>query len=255
MTTRGFRSLLAVLDAGFEPVGVAMGAVAFQMLRPGGCRGVYGAAYTTSDPVVYPTYEQALFDTWTAAVTRLEAEAVRLGAHGVVGVTVKQEWLPGAPSVLQFQLTGSAVRVRTVAPLARPFLSMLSMEQTLKLLLRGWVPCGVAFGVAAIHIHKWGSSAFWQGNTFTNAEMASPTAGMQLARSRAQHGFRQSLASCKADGAVGARVELSNQTESCGGGRGMGMRLEGRMVGTGVVRFGAAAVPVDAYLSLAGSKR
>ena len=35
--------------------------------------------------------------------------------------------------------------------LARPFLSMLSMEQTLKLLLRGWVPCGAAFGVAAIH--------------------------------------------------------------------------------------------------------
>ena len=248
MSTRGLGSLLAVLQAGYEPVGVAMGAVAFQMLRPNGCRGVYGATYTTSDPVVYPTYEQALMDAWTAAASRLEAEVTRLGGHGVVGVSVKQDWLAGTAPVLQVQLTGSAVHVRGAAQLSRPFLSVLSMDETLKLLLRGWMPCGVALGVSAVHIHRWGSSAFWQGNTFTNAEMDSPTAGIQLARSRMQERFRHALATMKADGAVGARVELSNQSESCGSAA--GLRLEGRMVGTGVVRFRAPVVPVDAVVGL-----
>ena len=72
-----------------------------------------------------------------------------------------------------------------------PWESMSHRQVLAELTIQGWVPCGVALGVAAVHVHRWGSSAFWQGNTFTNAEMVSPTAGMQLARSRAHRAFHK----------------------------------------------------------------
>ena len=247
MTSARVRSLLAVLDTGFEPLGVVMGAVAFQIMRPGGC---FGWSSTSADPVVYPTYEQALHDAWMAATSRLEAEATRLGGHGVVGVGVKQEWLQG--TMLQLQLVGTAVRVKDAPALSRPFVSMLSMEETLKLLLRGFVPCGIAFGFSAVHVHSWGTSAFWQGRTFSNVELTSPTLGVQLARSRAEQSLRTTLQRTRAGGAVGAHIELSHQGESCGSG-GQGLRLEGRMTATGVARFRDPAVPVAGVISLAGA--
>jgi len=200
---------------------------------------------------VYPTYEEALHEAWTTATSRLESDVSRLSGHGVVGVEVKQEWQQG--TTLQLQLIGTAVRVRDAGSLDRPFVSMLSMEETLKLLLRGWIPCGVAFGFSAVHVHSWGTSAFWQGRTFSNAEMESPTFGVQIARARAEQNLRLALQRSRAEGSVGAEIDLTRRAESCGSG-GQGLRREGRMIATGVVKYGEPAVPVTGVVSLSGAR-
>lgn len=251
MSLRGFRSLLAVLDRGFEPAGVAMGAASYQIVRPTGCRG-FGFK-TTSEPSVFPAYEKALRTAWQMAIDRLEADARRVGAHGVVGVGVAQQ-AQTATQPFMVRLTGSAVRVRRSASLARPFLSMLSMEDMLKLLLAGWIPTGIAIGISAVHAHGWGASPFTQGSAFTNAEMVAPTAGMQLAQARATAEARSALRACRATGMVGATVALDRHVQECGGGTvggGQGVLIEGRVFGTGVVRYRASAAPIRAVRDLA----
>lgn len=246
MSIRGFRSLLAVLNAGFEPAGVVMGATAFQIIRPTSCRMMSGLLGT--EPLIFPAYEDALRDSWRGAVEKLEAEAVRVGAHGVVGVSVVQSTQPAVEPMTVVRLTGSAVSVPGEAPLDRPFLSMVSMEETLKLLLRGWVPSGIVCGISAIHVHGWASSPFRQRTPFVNAELVAPSAGMQMARSRAEGELRAALRLAKAEGSVGSTVGLSRFPQACGSNQ--GVLIEGRIYGTAVVRYRAPAAALSAAREL-----
>ncbi|MBA2607720.1 MAG: hypothetical protein H0U92_02140 [Actinobacteria bacterium] len=124
------------------------------------------------------------------------------------------------------------------------------MEQTLKLLLRGWVPSGIGVGVAAAHVHGFAASGFWQGNATTNAEMPMPTEGMQYVRRHIETRLRRSPTLRHAEGVIAAATHLSYESEACALG-GTGMRLIGQMTGTGVVRFGAPSVPIDVAVTLA----
>jgi hypothetical protein len=239
--------MLAVIDAGFQPRGVVVGAIAMQIYFPI----CYQARLRgPTEPLVYPKYEHALQDAWRNAIERLEADAVERGAHGVVGVSVKSR-LAGdmTPSgVRNFQLMGTAVVVEGAAPLARPFLSMLSAEDTLKLLLCGWVPSGVAVGISAVHVHGWAASAWRQGTVMKNAEMDGPTAGMALARDRAEHGARTALVAARAEGMVAAKLEVTHSQQGCGGGQ--GLMIEGSMIGTGIVRYRDPVATLSAIRTL-----
>jgi uncharacterized protein YbjQ (UPF0145 family) len=259
VSLRGFRSLFAVMSAGFDAVGVVMGAIGMQLVRPTGCRG-FGFK-TEMEPLVFPDYEQALRESWRLVAERLESEAAAVGAHGVVGVGVRQASSAGLSSdnpavrasqqVLQLQLVGTAVRVRGEAPLPTPFLSTLSMDETFKLLLRGWAPAGIAVGISAVHVHGWAASPLIRGTLLKNAEMAVPTAGMALARTRAEVDVRHSIADAKAQGVVGAEVRLDHSGQSCGGGQ--GMLIEGFVMGTGVVRYREPVVAVSAVRNLSAT--
>jgi uncharacterized protein YbjQ (UPF0145 family) len=249
MSLPGFRSLLTVLESGFERAGFVMGAVAFQLMRPTSCM---GSSRFGTEPLIYPDYEQAVRTAWRVAIDRLEGEAASRGAHGVVGVTATDEAVAGSPFLHQLQLVGSAVRVAHLQPLARPFLSMLPMDDTLKLLLRGWVPSGIAFGFSAVHVHGWAASALMQNTVLANAEMSSLTMGMQLARVRAEDEVRGSLQLSQSQGAVASTVSLQRLPQTCGGGQ--GALIEGRIVGTGVVRYREPAVAVSAARNLAGRR-
>jgi len=236
-----------------------MGAIGLQIIRPTGCRGL--RPKTGTEPLIFPEYERTLMGAWESVIGRLESEAAKVGAHGVVGVSVRQEAsdgltinnsaLRGSQQVLQLQLVGTGVRVRGAPPLRRPFLSMLSMEDTLKLLLRGWVPSGIAVGISEIHVHRWASSPFMSGTLLSNAEMGVPTAGMALARARAEHGMRQSLTAARAEGTVASQVQLTRSAQSCSGGQ--GMFIEGFIMGTGVIRYRDPVVGVSAVRNLSAT--
>lgn len=245
MSVAGFRSLLAVLDAGFEPAGIVMGAGAFQVVRPM-CPGFS----TSSEPFVYPTYEQALMNAWRNAIDRLEAEACKAGAHGVCGVTVQEPTVStGVQSLMQLQLVGSALRVAGAPALSRPFLSMLSMEDTLALLLRGFVPVTIVVGIAAVHVHAIASSPLMRGAPLTNAEMPGPTAAMVLARARAEYAVRESLRHAKADGCVASDVAVTREAQAVTGCD--GSLVAGRILGTGIVRYRSPLVELSAVRNVA----
>lgn len=250
MSLRGFRSLLAIIDVGFQPVGAVMGAATFQIYRPTGCRG-YGP-WTGTQPLIFASYEQAMRNAWRNALDRLEAEAVRVDAHGVVGVSVTQQVPTTTRAVTHVQLVGSAVRVRGAEPLQRPFLSMLAMDDTLKLLLRGWVPSGIAVGISAVHVHGWGVSPYGLGVGQNNVELAVPTAGMAFARARAEYELRQALVAGRAEGTVAAEVNVKRTSHSCGYGQ-PAVMIEGRIMGTGVVRYRGPVVELAGVRDLSAS--
>lgn len=258
MSIPGLRSLLTVLDSGFESCGIVVGAGAFQVVQPLSCWGIgSGVRSSAGDFVFFDGYEDTLRQNWSTVVDRLEDEARRVGAHGVIGVTAIEQRPSGGQSMMELQLIGTAVRVTGAPLLQRPFLSALGMEETLMLLLRGWVATGVVFGLSAVHVHSWAASPVLQGSTFSNAEMAGPTAGMQFARDRAEHNARAVLALTKGDGTVASAVELTRASHSCNRGGASGVLIQGRFMGTAVTRFGPAAVGLAGVRDLAsgGSRR
>jgi uncharacterized protein YbjQ (UPF0145 family) len=124
---RGLRSLLVAMDRGFDPIGIVMGAGVFHIWRPTACTSPMGRA---GEPLVYTAYEDARRDAWRTVVARLEEEAVRAGAHGVLGVSASETWLTETSRV-QIQLLGTAVRLADDPAVPRPFLSNLSTEDFL----------------------------------------------------------------------------------------------------------------------------
>lgn len=244
MSLPGFRSLLTVLESGFESVGPVMGAVAFQLVRPTTCIGTFPFG---TEPVLYPIYEQAVREAWRCALERLEAEAVANAAHGVVGVTASTEAM-GGMYLTQVRLIGTAVRIAGEPLLARPFLSLLPMDETLKLMLRGWVPSGIAFGFSAIHVHGWAARPLAQKAFLTNAEMPALSTGMQIARERAEEDMRAALEISRAEGALASTISFDRTAQKCGNGN--GVLIEGRILGTGVVRYREPAVSISAARNL-----
>lgn len=249
MSRAGLRGQLAVLDLGFEPLGAVMGVGVYQLYAPSTCAGVRPKA--GSEPLIYPTYEASLSEIWTTVVGRLEAEAHKLGAHGVLGVSVS-ETRP-TPPMYQLQVIGTAFHLPGQRPLARPFLSTLRTDEFVKLLAGGWVPRGLVWSVAAVHVHGWAANPMSQGSTFTNAEMAAPTAGVNLARRRLEHGIRERLQACGATGAVKSTIDLHRVGQACGGGN--GLLIDGRMLATGIVHYRQPAAPVGAARNLGAGAR
>ena len=250
MTGGGIRGQLAVLHAGFQSLGIVMGGGAYQVYQPLSC---YGVGPQPSGTWSFANYEQALRDAWWDVVARLEDEARQLGAHGVIGVYPIEQRPTAGPSMMQLQLIGTAVTVGAEPPLQRPFLSMLSMHDTLALLLRGWTASTVAIGVSAVHVHQWGASPMMQGVAFSNAEMEAPTAGMAEARARAERQVRSMLIETKAQGVVASSVELKrvNQADP----HAEGVLIECRIIGTGVVPFGKPVAGLTGVRNLAAAGR
>ena len=228
---RGLRSLLVTMDRGFDPVGIVMGAGIYRIWRPTVCTSPMGRA---AQPLVYSAYETSLRDAWHEVVGRLEAEALRAGAHGVLGVSVSQSWRPET-SMVEIQLLGTAVRLTGEPPLPRPFLSNLATEDFLKLLVGGWAPCGLLWGVSAVHVHGYDNSPVLAGATWSNAELPVSSEAVRLTKSRLDEQARARLADCRAQGAVQVRLEMEKRTQSCGGGG--GILIDGLVLGTGVVRY------------------
>jgi uncharacterized protein YbjQ (UPF0145 family) len=255
----GLRGLLSVMSLDLQPAGVVMGAGVYQIVRPAGCAGFT----PSSGPTVYPQYEDALRSAWRETIRRLEDDALRAGAHWVLGVGLTQGWTSTNQGVYQYQLqlTGTAVRVPGTPALAKPRLSTLSMQEFLKLLLAGWAPCGITWGISAVHVHAWDASAYVQRTTWSNAELQGPTAGMMAARSRLELEARQNLRATGGKGAVKMTIDLSRLSQVCryrfrGGIRGTstqssGILIDGRILGTVVVPFRSPVLTAGAVIDLA----
>ncbi len=230
MSTPGLRSLLVSMDQAVVPIGLVMGAGIFRMWRPTTCYNAV-SGLRLGEPTVYTSYEQSIRDAWATVVGRLEEEAHRVGAHGVLGTFVSQQWLADG-FMLEVQLRGTAVRMDGEPPLGRPFLSTLTIESFLKLLIGGWVPCGIGWGISAVHVHGPDMSPLRTGAAWSNREMPVPTAAVLLSRSRLEAQTRSTLAACGAEGGVGMSLELERRPLGCGG-----VLIDGLMLGTGVVRY------------------
>lgn len=249
---RGFRSSLAVLELLFEPVGSVTGAAAFQQ----GYQSQWCPGFTAGgavEPVLAPAVENFFNTLWSTAVDRLEEHAREVGADGVIGVSVDHRRLDA--DGWQLRISGTAVRVPHVDPPARPFLSALRMSEFLTLLLAGWVPTGLLWGNAAVHVHAGGASPWWQGVSRVNAEMRAPTDGVNAARTRAQSMAQAGMTACSAQGAVGMALSINRASQSCRGSRSPGMLITAHATATGIVRYRDPVVAISTGRRLSDGTR
>ena len=253
---QGFRSLLSVLSLQFEALGSVTGAFALQMGYSGVACTYWGD--TAAVPVIAATTENFYNQLWAGAIDRLEQDASRVGADGVVGVSVAEQ--PVGTNGHQLALVGTAIRLRSVPQLPRPFLSALSMDDFLKLLMAGWVPTGIAWGHSAVHVHGWLVSPWQQGVARQNAEMPGPTMGVNAARERAQLLMHRSMQACQAQGTVGTSITITRHSQACGSATGYGRRdgtagmlISAHAIGTGVVRYRDPLASASAVMDLKGA--
>ncbi|WP_344047616.1 heavy metal-binding domain-containing protein [Nocardioides panacihumi] len=144
----------ALAAVGFSPVGEVMGCIVQHAGWAGyGCGYAYGwnASRTVSSGSAtswagLTPYVKAVYEGWHTALRRLVQEATALGADGVVGIRLSETHLGG--SNREFLALGTAVRT-DAATATRPFTTDLSGSDVSKLLHAGWVPTGIAIGIAA----------------------------------------------------------------------------------------------------------
>src|SRR5580704_14453565 len=159
----------AIRSVGFEPVGQVLGAAVYNIGFTGGynCPGAWGSwGYGTPARTVtqvssrggfgsFAPLVQAMYQARHKALDRMTTECTELGGHGVVGVRLTIGTFPAGG--LEFKAIGTAIRAPGVPPvepkskgrgLRGPFTSDLSGQDFTKLIMKGWVPAGLALGIS-----------------------------------------------------------------------------------------------------------
>jgi uncharacterized protein YbjQ (UPF0145 family) len=243
----------AIRSVGFEPVGQVFGAAVFGIARGDGyscpkimasSREAVGARTSGQlaqrdglgplGPLV-----RAMDQARHTAIERMTAQCAELGGNGVVGLRVTRgAFLLGGQ---EFTALGTAVRARGAESTALPFTSDLSGQDFAKLIMAGWVPAGLVFGVAIGACHDdWQTTRQtrrWSGNR----EVAGWTDAVNRARRDAGRELEADVHRLGAEGAVVASMQLRVSVRDCPAQ--VGRRdhvIEASILGTAVAKFARA---------------
>jgi uncharacterized protein YbjQ (UPF0145 family) len=210
----------AVRSVGFEPVGQVFGAAVYYLATVTGvsCPGTTGASYPAADAGPAGRLGQSLLSGRRTALDRMAAECAELGGHGVVGAALQVAEIQATSltaAAIKFTVMGTALRATGCPPLARPFASELPGSDFAKLVLAGWVPVGIALGIAVAGLHDelvTTSSGPWGTG---NAEVPAYSGLVSAARSGARDRLEQSVRGLGADGVVVSAVTLRVSSDRC----------------------------------------
>ncbi len=155
--------------------------------------------------------------TLRSAYERLEAQAQRLGAAGVVGVRVTHRQLE--QHLWEYTAQGTAVKRCGTPPGNRPFTCTLSVQEYSALARAGYRPLGVAFGVH-VYFQKFhervrdkihSNSVMKAGGQ--NAERSDYTRGIYVARKHAMTALEAEAVSVQAEGVLGITASIERRLE------------------------------------------
>ncbi|HTZ94538.1 MAG TPA: heavy metal-binding domain-containing protein [Streptosporangiaceae bacterium] len=176
----GVSEFAAISKVGFQPLGQVLGAAVYNIGDAGDEECPYGVAVYRGEgnrayqppgsgirlgpaPVQPPVGAAAigsarplvsvLYQARRAAISRMTAECTALGGLGVIGVTLTVGAFGDDEDILEFRAFGTAVRAAGVVSRAQPFASDLSGQDFTKLVAHGYVPVGLALGVAVGYRH------------------------------------------------------------------------------------------------------
>ncbi|HWG03290.1 MAG TPA: heavy metal-binding domain-containing protein [Trebonia sp.] len=240
----------AIRSTGFEAVGQVLGAAVYNVGYTGGygCPGAWGSyslawapaagtqvssrgGYGSFGPMV-----ETLYKARRTAIRRMVAECTELGGHGVVGVRLTIGPFPAGG--LEFKAIGTAIRAPGAPPLKHPFTSDLNGQDFAKLVMKGWMPAGLALGISIAARHDdWrtvGQTRWGAGNAEVN--------GFTELVNDARHDARQQLAAdvkrIGGEGVVVADMDLRVRERECPAQEGGRDHVaEATNIGTAIVRF------------------
>jgi uncharacterized protein YbjQ (UPF0145 family) len=249
----------AIRSVGFEPVGQVFGAAVFGIARGDGyscpkimasSREAVGAVGAVGARTSGRLAQQdglgplgplvrAMDQARHTAIERMTAQCAELGGDGVVGLRVTRgSFLLGGQ---EFTALGTAVRARGAEFTAPPFTSDLSGQDFAKLIMAGWVPAGLVFGVAIGACHDdWQTTRQtrrWSGNR----EVAGWTDVVNRARRDAGRELAADVQRLGAEGAVVNTMQLRVSVRDCPAQ--IGRRdhvIEASILGTAVAQFARA---------------
>ncbi|MFD0345323.1 hypothetical protein ACFQ0M_02995 [Kitasatospora aburaviensis] len=145
---------------------------------------------------------------------------------------------------MEFTARGTAVRARSRIRPRRPFTAHLAGQDFAKLIHTGWVPAGLAFGIAVETRHDdWRSPGRirW---TAPNQEVDGYTQLINQARHNARDRLALDAAKHGGDGVVVDDVELTVSQNECPASVGSrDVIAEAVFVGTSITRFGRSGRP------------
>ena len=275
----------AIRSVGFEPAGQVLGACVYNIGYTGGyaCPGAWGTSWGYGTPMPARTTTQvssragygsfaplvqAMYEARHKALDRMTTECEQLGGHGVVGVRLTIGAFPAGG--LEFKAIGTAVRAPGVGPVStwphrgshpkRPFTSDLSGQDYAKLIMKGWVPAGLALGISIGSRHddwltvgqtRWGAG---------NAEVIGFTELVNDARHDARQQLERDVARLGGEGVVIADMQMRVRERECPVQEGRRDHIvEVTTIGTAIARFTQAeqrhSGPTLAIMSLDPQRR
>jgi uncharacterized protein YbjQ (UPF0145 family) len=275
----------AIRSVGFEPAGQVLGACVYNIGYTGGyaCPGAWGSSWGYGTPMPARTTTQvssragygsfaplvqAMYEARHKALDRMTAECEQLGGHGVVGVRLTIGAFPAGG--LEFKAIGTAVRAPGVGPVStwphrgshpkRPFTSDLSGQDYAKLIMKGWVPAGLALGISIGSRHddwltvgqtRWGAG---------NAEVTGFTELVNDARHDARMQLERDVARLGGEGVVIADMQMRVRERECPVQEGRRDHIvEVTTIGTAIARFSRSeqrhSGPTLAIMSLDPQRR
>ena len=263
----------AVRSAGFEPVGQVFGAAVYAASSASGtsCPGAGGSADTTmaappdaeaagpGDAGSFWPLVQAMYQARDAAIGRMTAQCAAVGGQGVVGIRLSRGRF--ALGGLHFTATGTAVRAPGAAAAPPvPFTSDVSGQDFARLIMAGWVPAGLALGIAIGSRHDDRPTARqvrpWSGN----AEVAGWTGLVNQSRRDARRRLEADVRQLGGEGVVIAGMQMQVRERDCP--VAVGRRdhiVEATFTGTAIVRFSPgrhhSAGPAVAVMPLGRRRR
>jgi uncharacterized protein YbjQ (UPF0145 family) len=259
----------AISKVGFQPVGQVLGAAVYNIGDAGDEECPYGVAVYRGEgyrpygppasgvrlgPVQPPTGVAAigsarplvsvLYQARRAAISRMTAECAALGGLGVIGVTLSLGPFGDDESILEFRAFGTAVRAAGVVSRAQPFASDLSGQDFTKLVAHGYVPVGLALGVAVGYRHDdWltkGQTRFNAGNV----EVVGYSELVRQMRTDARNELELDLVRMGAEGVVVREMSTRISERKCPiVPFGRDHVVEATIVGTAIAQFARIAPP------------
>jgi uncharacterized protein YbjQ (UPF0145 family) len=275
--TRSWGSSLAVSEfaaisrVGFQPVGQVLGAAVYHVGDAGDEECPYGVAVYRGEgnrayrppgsgpwlgqgQVVAPRGAAAigsarrlvsvLYQARRAAISRMTTECTALGGLGVIGVKLTIGPFGDDEDVLEFKAFGTAVRAHGVVSRAQPFASDLSGQDFTKLVAHGFVPVGLALGVAVGYRHDdW----LTQGQTrwtAGNVEVEGYSDLVRQTRTDARNELELDLVRMGAEGVVVQETKTKISERRCPiVPFGKDHVVEATIVGTAIAQFARIAPP------------
>lgn len=243
----------AVRGAGFEPVGQAFGACVYNIGYAGavGCAGDWSSAGPgPARPVTRVSGQggfgvrpmaQAMYDARRTAIGRMTAQCAARGGHGVVSVSLTVVAFPFGG--LEVQAVGTAVRGAGAPAPPQPFTSGLSGQDFARLVHAGWVPAGLALGIALGARHDDLQTGMTTARGAPNAEVAGYTELVNATRHDARARLADDVARLGAEGVVVSAVDLRVNDRECQSQQyGRDHLAEVTIIGTAIARFGSGPV-------------
>ena len=205
---------LLTREAGCEPIGLVMGTCFYKVSFYGYFRGYQKFTGELT------ALSQAQLSARELAVSRMQQEAAMLGAHGIIGVRLKQSRQGWGTGCIEFTAIGTAIRIPSRPPESQPFTSDLTGQEFWQLRQAGYYPKGLVFGTCSYYIHSdrmtralmnqssW-NRLFGQGRR--NQEFTQFTQGFQDAREIAVTRLTEEIRQLGAVGAVGMDIKTSEE--------------------------------------------